>query len=91
MSLSSLFQSCLPINRKEVYYTATVLPCIVCADGFAHIHRFWELLGIQGIPQVDVTHDTSCIPSFRFSYIEAKGLRGRLGVDAKAQANLPDV
>ncbi len=34
---------------------------------------------------------TSCIPSFRFSYIEAKGLRGRLGVDAKAQANLPDV
>ncbi len=34
---------------------------------------------------------SSCIPSFRFSYIEAKGLRGRLGVYAKAQANLPDV
>ncbi len=39
----------------------------------------------------DVPSKGSCIPSFRFSYIEAKGLRGRLGVDAKAQANLPDV
>jgi len=36
-------------------------------------------------------YDSSCIPSFRFSYIEGKGSRGRLGVDAKAQANLPDV
>jgi hypothetical protein len=39
MSLASLFEECLPINRKEVYYTATVLPRIVCADGFAHINR----------------------------------------------------
>jgi hypothetical protein len=47
MSLYSLFKDRLPINRKEVYYTATVLPCIVCADGFAHIHRLWQLLGIE--------------------------------------------
>ncbi len=40
---------------------------------------------------LDLLQPGSCIPSFRFSYIEAKGLRGRLGVDAKAQANLPDV
>ena len=60
MSLSSLFKECLPINRKEVYYTATVLPCIVCADGFAHIHRFWQLLGIE-VPQVNAVSESANI------------------------------
>ncbi len=30
----------LPLNRKEQYYTATVLPMIVASDGFAYLHRF---------------------------------------------------
>ena len=33
MSLASLFKERLPINRKEVYDTATVLPCIVVSGG----------------------------------------------------------
>jgi hypothetical protein len=60
MSLSSLFKECLPINRKEVYYTATVLPAIVCAEGFAHIHRLWELLGIDA-PQIDAAPESTNI------------------------------
>ena len=55
--------------------------CVGQAREPAHRHTHGQVLPF-GI---------SCIPSFRFSYIEAKGLRGRLGVDAKAQANLPDV
>jgi hypothetical protein len=48
MSLACLFKKkLLPINRKEVYYTATVFPAIVCADGFKYIHRLWRLLGID--------------------------------------------
>lgn len=60
MSLSYLFKKRLPINRKEVYYTATVLPCIVCADGFAHIHRFWKLLGLEA-PRVDASPQSANI------------------------------
>lgn len=51
MSLPHLFKTFMPINRN----TATVLPGIVCADGFAHINRFWNLLGIEGIPHVAPT------------------------------------
>ncbi len=47
--------------------------------------------GTKPVRHFEFRSFASCIPSFRFSYIEAKGLRGRLGVYAKAQANLPDV
>ncbi len=44
-STAQLLQTRLPLNRKEVYFTATVLPGIVCADDFAHFDRFLRLLG----------------------------------------------
>lgn len=40
----------LPLNRKERYYTGTVLPMIVAADGFAHLHRFLHLSGLRVNP-----------------------------------------
>ncbi|CAN5821140.1 hypothetical protein BH24ACT5_BH24ACT5_30930 [soil metagenome] len=40
----------LPLNRKERYYTGTVLPMIVAADGFAHLHRFLHLSGLRVDP-----------------------------------------
>jgi hypothetical protein len=40
----------LPINRKERFYTGTVLPMIVASDGFAHLHRFLALCGLQVVP-----------------------------------------
>jgi len=36
----------LPLNRKEQYYTATVLPMIIASDGFAYLHRFLDLCGL---------------------------------------------
>jgi hypothetical protein len=63
MSLNALFQTHLPINRKEVYYTATVLPCIVCADGFTHIHRFWKLLGID-VQHIEAAPDRTNVQFF---------------------------
>ena len=38
--LSGLFGGRLPINRKERYYTGTVLPMIVASDVFKHFGRF---------------------------------------------------
>ncbi len=37
----------LPLNRKERYYTGTVLPMIVASDGAAHLHRFLRLCGLD--------------------------------------------
>lgn len=58
MSLEKLFEQRLPINRKERYYTATVLPGIICHDNFKGLEKFLGLLGIRGIapdPNPDTT------------------------------------
>ena len=47
----SLTRSHLPLNRKERYYTGTVLPMLVASDGFAHLDRF---LALCGLPDVHV-------------------------------------
>lgn len=39
----------LPLNRKERFYTGTVLPVIIAADGFAHLDRFLALCGIDNV------------------------------------------
>jgi hypothetical protein len=35
----------LPLNRKERFYTGTVLPMLVASDGFMHLNRFVDLCG----------------------------------------------
>ncbi|MCD9153130.1 hypothetical protein [Aeromicrobium duanguangcaii] len=37
----------LPLNRKERYYTGTVLPGLVASDGFAHLDRFLRMSGLD--------------------------------------------
>ena len=44
----------LPFNRKERVYTGTVLPGIVAADSFAHLHHFLDLLGLDVAAGPDV-------------------------------------
>lgn len=51
-TLNELLDQTLPLNRKERYYTGTVLPAIACADHFAHLHRLTRLL--PGIGELDV-------------------------------------
>jgi hypothetical protein len=43
----SLLETHLPLNRKERYYTGTVLPMLVAGDGFAHLTRFLTLCGLH--------------------------------------------
>jgi len=45
-SLGTVLETGLPLNRKERYYTGTVLPMIVAGDGFAHLHRLLALCGL---------------------------------------------
>ena len=52
--LSGLFDERLPINRKERYYTGTVLPMIVASDGFKHFGKF---LALCGIPEIALEAD----------------------------------
>jgi hypothetical protein len=47
ISLLNLCNRWLPLNRKERYYTATVLPSIICAENFAHFGRFLKLLELE--------------------------------------------
>ncbi len=48
----------LPLNRKERFYTGTVLPQIICGDNFRNLHLFFEL--IPGFPQtVEIKPDAS--------------------------------
>lgn len=37
----------LPFNRKERYFTGTVLPFIVASDGFAYFDRFLRMCGVE--------------------------------------------
>lgn len=38
----------LPFNRKERYFTGTVLPGIIAADDFAILNRFLSMCGVTG-------------------------------------------
>lgn len=49
-SLSWLLDHTLPLNRKERFYTGTVLPALVCAD-FEQLHRLTTLMGHPEVVQ----------------------------------------
>ena len=46
--LKSNFNNFLPLNRKEKFYTATILPHLICYDNFKYFERFTSL--IPGFP-----------------------------------------
>ncbi len=52
-SLSALLDETLPLNRKERFYTGTVLPGIVCAQ----LPELARLTALMGWPSVDVRDD----------------------------------
>lgn len=57
-NLKEHFNKIIPINRKERFYTATVLPQLICSDNFNNLKLFFELIpnfptGIQINPNVD--------------------------------------
>lgn len=48
-TLTELFATGLPINRKERYYTGTVLPALLCAHSMRCLHRLTDYLGLAGL------------------------------------------
>src|SRR5271169_2774544 len=74
--LSQLLDTHLPLNRKEVFFTATVLPAIICADNFKHFDRFLKLLGLRDIP-IDVSVEQANIQFFT-EYCLAESIYGDL-------------
>lgn len=51
-SLTWLLDHTLPLNRKERYFTGTVLPGIVCSADMTHLHK---LTALMGHPDVEVS------------------------------------
>lgn len=43
-SLDELLDLTLPVNRKERYYTGTVLPAVICSDDLTHLGLLANLL-----------------------------------------------
>src|SRR5579863_988367 len=86
--LSELFRTRLPLNRKEVYFTATVLPAIICAERFNHFHRFLKLLGL---PEMTVEADPTA-SNFQFftEYSLAEAIDPRFANNA-GKRERPDV
>ncbi len=62
----------LPLNRKERYFTGTVLPAIVCADNFRHFDLFLRLLTTAELPRVDPHPERTNLQFFtEYSFVEA--------------------
>ena len=93
MSLAHLADTGLPFNRKERFFTGTVLPMLVCAGDFAHFGRFTELLGLGRI-EVDARPASANVQFFT-EYGFAESGFGDAAVarfpDAPARKDTPDV
>jgi hypothetical protein len=56
MSLAELFASGLPLNRKERFFTGTVLPMIACGTGFERLPRLLRLIpGLADLTDAEVS------------------------------------
>lgn len=94
-SAAEMADRLLPLNRKERFYTGTVLPMITASDGFAHLHR---LLRLCGLPQVEVEQlgldgMTSIQFTTEYSFVESlftEKDRARFA-NAPTNADTPDV
>ncbi|HEY0696968.1 MAG TPA: hypothetical protein VGD43_04080 [Micromonospora sp.] len=60
-SLDDLLDRTLPLNRKERYYTGTVLPAILCCDNFAHFSRISGLLATGDLDVRAVPDDCTIV------------------------------
>ncbi len=70
MSLKQMMQT-LPMNRKEVFFTATVLPGIICCNDCAHFSLFLKTIGLDDI-SIDISPGAENIQFYtEYSIIEA--------------------
>jgi hypothetical protein len=71
MSIAHLADTGLPFNRKERFFTGTVLPMLVCADDFTHFGRLTELVRLGRI-DVDARPSSANVQFFtEYSFAES--------------------
>ena len=83
----------LPFNRKERYFTGTVLPMIVGSDGFAHLDRLLRLCGLDATVKagLDGTQDLQFFTEYSFNEsVMLEPDRDRFS-DRPAMADTPDL
>ncbi len=64
MNLNELFTTQLPLNRKERYYTGTILPQIIATDNFSEFDRFFKLISSETDLEILVTPNQTNIQFF---------------------------
>lgn len=68
----ALARTLLPFNRKERYFTGTVLPSVVCADNLRHLHHFFRLLTTRPLPVVEPDPAKTNLQFFtEYNFVEA--------------------
>jgi hypothetical protein len=85
----------LPLNRKERFFTGTVLPVILCSENFSRLPTFLSL--VEGFPQLELKpHPESANFQFFTEYSLAESIFGSIVAKWKWQGDLgqkptPDV
>jgi len=92
MSIAHLADTGLPFNRKERFFTGTVLPMLVCAADFAHFSRLTELVGLGPI-EVDARPSSANVQFFtEYSFVESVVGEAKLRFPgAPVRKDTPDV
>ncbi len=86
----------LPLNRKERYYTGTVLPARIASDGLLHLPRFLRLCDLDvatvddGSGKLDGSQDVQVFTEYSFAESILPSERHRFA-GAPLQGDTPDL
>lgn len=87
------FKNYLPVNRKERYYTATILPAIICDDNFKNLFLFLNL--IENFPKDIKIQPDASINNIQFitefSLKESFNYCAREFLDVPSTKDTPDL
>jgi len=81
------FNNLLPINRKERYFTGTVLPQIICYENFEHINLFFDL--IDNFPKDIVIEPNANANNNNIQFFTEYSLKESANFLGKKYQNLP--
>lgn len=87
-TLQQLLAVGLPLNRKERYYTGTVLPALLCSDAMVHLPRLGGLLELPD-PLVVRADPDDCTVLFFSEYSLIESAIGVIAERFPGMASLP--
>lgn len=92
-NLEKNFKEFLPLNRKERFYTGTILPGIICFQNFEYINLFFRL--IKRFPKNLLIQPDSIDNNIQFlteySLKESANFSGKTFVDLPSTKDTPDL